>query len=121
MKGDKYFRKYIPGLILTADVSRLDLNMNAITSLKLDRQRKMVNIVPIDIAWLASEVQVRRKPAPGVVDIVCFVTRAYILGVNGFGILDVGQDIHTIVGRRWNGKDRVMTGSRGYMMFPTSR
>jgi hypothetical protein len=102
---DEHLRKEEPALVFRADETGPDIDMNTIIGLEVDRQRKVLNVVSIDVARRSSEVQFRREATLGLVDVGGLVARANSLGVDCFGIDDVGQDVPAQGGRSWNGKD----------------
>lgn len=94
-----------PRLVLRAHVARLDLKVNAVFALELDQQRQVLNVVPVDVARRSCETQIRREAVGCVFDIRRLVPGTDMLRVDGVGVLDIGQNIHPEISRRWHRKD----------------
>lgn len=94
-----------PRLVLRVHVARLDLKVDAVRRLELDQQRQILNIVPVDVARLSCETQIRREAAGCVLDIRRLVPGTHMLRVDSVGVLDIGKNIHPEISRRRNRKD----------------
>jgi hypothetical protein len=96
--GDEFCWEKEPRLILRADIAGQDLDRDAIVEVISDRHVEMLDVIAVDVAWWTGEIQICSEPGVRVADVGCFITWTNRLGVDGFRVFDVGQDILAHVG-----------------------